>query len=310
MFKKLRNKFILHTMIVSTIVLVVAFLVVFISASVRLGRPPHPVSEYSDRGDMPEMTRMLNDHIAQDRKESLDSLGFTLIGVGLSVELIIFVLSYVYAEAAIRPVQQAYESQRDFITNASHELKTPIAAVRANFEALDSKEEPWASNIDVELSRASSLVGDLLCLARSEGDHRSEKTVVDITTIINQRIDLAKARLGEKRLVLNLPEKKELKMVSADFVQIFDILFDNAIKYSAKKVEVSFSDLTLCVKNDGKSIPKDKLEQVFERFYQVDKTAEGSGLGLSIAGAVASRNNWRIWAESDKNCTSFKLSLK
>lgn len=308
MFVKLRNKFILQTMLISSGVMVIAFGAVFASAAMQMGRRPMPRPDDFDVLQT-EIMEVFEDEIAKEREEHLLNLGLTLLMVGICVEVLIFILSYIYAEKAIRPVKEAYENQREFIANASHELKTPIAAVRANFEALGADEEPWVSNIDAELTRASKLIGDLLTLARTDGRKKADPSVVEITTAIKKRAKLVKARLGEKRMEFNLPEKAEFTIVEADFAQIVDVLLDNAIKYSDKQIEVSFVKNALVVKNDGKTIPSNQLRHVFERFYQTDKTAEGSGLGLSIAKAVADRNGWELSAESDKNSTTFRLSL-
>lgn len=308
MFTKLRNKFILQTMLISSAVMVIAFGAIFASSAMRTGWRPMPKPE-GFTSEMVEIEEIFKDEIQREREEHLINLGLTLLMVGICVEVLIFVLSYIYAEKAIEPVKQAYENQREFIANASHELKTPIAAVRANFEALGADEEPWVSNIDAELTRASKLIGDLLTLARTDGRKKSDPSVVDIATVVNKRAKLMKARLGEKELGLNLPEKTELTIVGADFAQIVDILLDNAIKYSDKKIEISFEKNVLAIKNDGKTIPAKQLKRVFERFYQIDKTAEGSGLGLSIAKAVADRNGWELSADSDKTSTTFRLYL-
>lgn len=308
MFTKLRNKFILQTMLISSAVMVVAFGAIFASSAMRMGWRPMPKPE-GFTSEMVEIEEIFKDEIQREREEHLINLGLTLLMVGICVEVLIFVLSYIYAEKAIEPVKQAYENQREFIANASHELKTPIAAVRANFEALGADEEPWVSNIDAELTRASKLIGDLLTLARTDGRKKSDPSVVDITTVVKKRAKLMKARLGEKELGLNLPEMTELTIVVADFAQIVDILLDNAIKYSDKKIEISFEKNVLTIKNDGKTIPAKQLKRVFERFYQTDKTAEGSGLGLSIAKAVADRNGWELSADSDKTSTTFRLYL-
>lgn len=308
MFTKLRNKFILQTMLISSAVMVVAFGAIFASSAMRMGWRPMPKPE-GFTSEMVEIEEIFKDEIQREREEHLINLGLTLLMVGICVEVLIFVLSYIYAEKAIEPVKQAYENQREFIANASHELKTPIAAVRANFEALGADEEPWVSNIDAELTRASKLIGDLLTLARTDGRKKSDPSVVDITTVVKKCAKLMKARLGEKELDFNLPEKTELTIVEADFAQIVDILLDNAIKYSDKKIEISFEKNVLVIKNDGKTIPAKQLKRVFERFYQSDKTAEGSGLGLSIAKAVADRNGWELSADSDKTSTTFRLYL-
>ena len=112
-----------------------------------------------------------------------------------------------------------------------------------------------------------------------------------------------------RKLKIDAPEKLNLNMNEADFTQILDILLDNAVKYSKKTIKIQLSGHLLTVENDGKTIPVEKLNKLFERFYQVDKTSEGSGLGLAIAKAIADQNKWKIWAESDKTGTKFSVSF-
>ena len=225
-------------------------------------------------------------------------------------ELAVFGASKYYAEKSIKPVKDAYYRQREFIANASHELKTPIAAARANFEALGATEQPWADNVDNELERASKLVGDLLALARTDGRIQTkEKKSTNLSELVRRRAQLIEARLDGKKLELDIPEKITSKIVPADFTQILDILLDNAVKYSDKFITVKLTNKVLEVSNDGRKISDDKLSKIFERFYQVDKTAEGSGLGLSIAKAVADRNKWDLTASSNKKLTSFRLEF-
>jgi signal transduction histidine kinase len=228
----------------------------------------------------------------------------------LSVEILVFIVSYVMAERSVQPVEDAYRKQREFIANASHELKTPIAAVQANFEALGATEQPWVDNIENELTRASNLVSDLLTLARTDGRTVAiAKKDVDVVKVVRSRAKLIEARLGDKKLKIEAPEKQNLNMNEADFTQILDILLDNAVKYSKKTIKIQLSSQLLTVENDGKTIPVEKLNKLFERFYQIDKTSEGSGLGLAIAKAIADRNKWKIWAESDKTGTKFSVSF-
>jgi signal transduction histidine kinase len=211
------------------------------------------------------------------------------------------------AERSIRPVKEAYNRQREFIANASHELKTPIAAVQANFEALGVEKKPWSDNIETELSRASKLVNDLLVLARTDGREMAEKKDVDLIKTIKKRAQLIEARMEKKKLIYAVPEKMTANIVEADFAQLLDILLDNAAKYSKSYIKIQAEDHLVVVENDGKTIPAEKLNKLFERFYQVDKTAEGSGLGLAIAKAIAERNKWKISVESEAGITRFSL---
>lgn len=306
MFRKLRNKFILINMLTTTAILVIAFVSIFafMAAGNRREKPRAP----EDFRVSNKMLEAFEKEIEAERENQIVRLGVTLVLVGISVEALVFIMSYILAERSIRPVREAYIRQREFIANASHELKTPIAAVQANFEALDVEEQPWADNIETELTRASKLVNDLLTLARTDGRTAVAKKDVDLAKIVKKRAQLIEARMGERELKLELPEKTPAHLAEADYMQILDIFLDNAAKYAKSYVMVKMSGRTLIVENDGKTIPVEKLNKLFERFYQVDKTTEGSGLGLAIAKAVAEQNNWKIWAESEGGITQFYLT--
>lgn len=308
MFKKLRNKFILTNMLTTTAILVIAFVSIFAvsAAGTRRELPPAPKAFNKSN----EMREAFREEIEREREDQLVRLGLTLAMVGVSIEILVFVVSYMMAERSVKPVEEAYEKQREFIANASHELKTPIAAVQANFEALGATEQPWTDNIETELSRASNLVSDLLTLARTDGRTvAAAKKDVNIAKVVRSRAQLIEARLDGKKLNIVAPEKETALINEADFTQVLDILLDNAVKYSKKSIDISLSAHLLTVENDGKTIPAEKLNKLFERFYQVDKTTEGSGLGLAIAKAVADQNKWKIWAESDKTGTKFSVSF-
>ena len=309
MFKKLRNRFILTNMLTTTAILVVAFVSIFAFTAVGTSRrelPPSPKPFDTNK----EMREAFRNEIQREREDQLVRLALTLVMVGISIEILVFVVSYFVAERSVKPVKEAYDKQREFIANASHELKTPIAAVQANFEALGATEQPWADNIDKELTRASNLVSDLLVLARTDGRvAEAPKKDVDVAKLVRERAQLIEARLGGKKLTLEVPEEQTAHLNAADFQQILDIFLDNAVKYSAKKVIVRLENNRLTVENDGKTIAPGKLDKIFDRFYQTDKTAEGSGLGLAIAKAVAEQNRWNIRAESDKKLTRFSVSF-
>lgn len=306
MFKSLRNKFILTNMLTTTAILVIAFVSIFafMTAGIRREKPRAP----EDFRVSNKMLEAFEKEIEAERENQIVRLGVTLVLVGISVEALVFIMSYILAERSIRPVREAYIRQREFIANASHELKTPIAAVQANFEALGATEQPWSDNIETELTRASKLVNDLLTLARTDGRTAVAKKDVDLAKIVKKRAQLIEARMGERELKLELPEKTPAHLAEADYTQILDIFLDNAAKYAKSYVTVKMSGRTLIVENDGKTIPVEKLNKLFERFYQVDKTTEGSGLGLAIAKAVAEQNNWKIWAESEGGITQFYLT--
>ena len=302
MFKNLRNQIVLSIVAISSVIILISFTSIFMIMSMTI-RAREDIALRSRDTCIEEIIRERNSHVTR--------LGVTLLSVGVILELLIFAVSSIIAEQLVRPVQEAYEQQREFIANASHELKTPIAAIRANFEALDVEEEPWTDNIDLELDKAQNLVRDLLLLARMDGRvEKAPKKRCDLSEIVKKHVKAIEVRLDGKKLKTDIAEDAVATLVQDDFVQILSILLDNAAKYAKSWVSVELKNNYVKVENDGKEIPAAKMEHIFERFYQVDKTATGVGLGLSIAKSAADHNGWEIIADSNKKSTSFTLYFK
>lgn len=299
MFKNLRNQIVLSIVAISSVIILVSFTSIFMIMSMTIRAREDIALRSQD---------MCIEEIIQERNSHVTRLGLTLLSVGVILELLIFAISSIIAEQLVKPVQEAYEQQREFIANASHELKTPIAAIRANFEALDVEEEPWTDNIDLELDKAQNLVRDLLLLARMDGRvEKAPKKRCDLSEIVKKHVKAIEVRLDDKKLKTDIAEDVVATLVQDDFVQILSILLDNAAKYAKSWVSVELKNNYVKVENDGKEIPAAKMEHIFERFYQVDKTATGVGLGLSIAKSAADHNDWEIIADSNKKSTSFTL---
>lgn len=302
MFKNLRNQIVLSIVAISSVIILISFTSIFMIMSMTI-RAREDIALRSQDMCIEEIIRERNSHVTR--------LGVTLLSVGVILELLIFAVSSIIAEQLVKPVQEAYEQQREFIANASHELKTPIAAIRANFEALDVEEEPWTDNIDLELDKAQNLVRDLLLLARMDGRvEKASKKRCDLSEIVKEHVKAIDVRLDGKKLKTDIAEDVVATLVQDDFVQILSILLDNAAKYAKSWVSVELKNNYVKVENDGKEIPAAKMEHIFERFYQVDKTATGVGLGLSIAKSAADHNGWEIIADSNKKSTSFTLYFK
>lgn len=302
MFKNLRNQIVLSIVAISSVIILMSFTSIFMIMSMTIRAREDIALRSQD---------MCIEEIIQERNSHVTRLGITLLSVGVILELLIFAVSSIIAEQLVKPVQEAYEQQREFIANASHELKTPIAAIRANFEALDVKEEPWTDNIDLELDKAQNLVCDLLLLARMDGRvEKASKKRCDLSEIVKEHVKAIDVRLDGKKLKTDIAEDVVATLVQDDFVQILSILLDNAAKYAKSWVSVELKNNYVKVENDGKEIPAAKMEHIFERFYQVDKTATGVGLGLSIAKSAADHNGWEIIADSNKKSTSFTLYFK
>ncbi len=316
MFKKLRNKLILINLGVTSAVIVVTFVAIYlVSTRVAEGRGPKMPNlqvTMSENGSAVDYSGDFQDAmwetVQEERKSAANTLLATLVVSGVLIEVVVAVVSYFLAEEAIKPVREAFTAQKVFIANASHEIKTPLAAIAANLEAADISGNHFIDNVAYETEKLAKLNGELLTLARTDLLNEVQSEEVDLTVVARRTIQSFEPRMGEKKLTVKIDLSRKVKINVADFEQILTILLDNAVKYSRNLVRVQLTERELVVENDGKKIAKDQLAQVFERFYQVDKSAEGVGLGLSIAKSLAERNHWKLTAESDKT-TRFVLAF-
>lgn len=246
---------------------------------------------------------------------------YTLIFGGVALVLFFF-LSVFLSKKIVNPLEESYHKQKQFISDAGHELKTPVSVVSANAELLSREigDNQWLQNIQYENVRMGILVSQLLDLARTE----------DVTTQM-ERINFNRLVVGEalpfesvvfeKGLSLNcnISSNIEVEGNSAQLKQIVSILLDNAICHSKDQSEVYLA-LTkehgiakLSVINKGDEIPMEQREQIFERFYRVD-TARNSedkhyGLGLSIAKAIATSHKGHIEVLCYNGFVEFRVQI-
>ena len=312
MFKKLRNRIIIITMAVTTTVLVLSGVLIMVFSSTT--RPePRPEPDFSMPNPALYDDQELKDFIKNDRKEGSERLLVTLLCVGAIIEVATFLIVYFTSQKIVEPVKDSYDKQKLFIANASHELKTPLAVIQANMEALDiSKEnEKWKSNIEDEISHANKLVLDLLQLAKMDAGNIEKGAIEDINlkAEIEKRIEIFKPKFTGSISLKDSSDNQIIKLPKQDLLQVLDILLDNATKYGDKKISIILDKNGFAVTNDGATIPKEDQEKIFDRFYQTDKTKDGSGLGLAIAKALCEQNGWQITCESGKSLTKFIVTF-
>jgi signal transduction histidine kinase len=320
MFKKLRNRIIIITMVITTAILLLAGSSVMIFSSTTRPEPiAFPNSGFMtmpdfNKSNLPEKysDQELKEFIKNDRKEGTVRLLATLLSVGVIVEVMVFIIIFFLSEKIVEPVKDVYDKQKMFIANASHELKTPLAVIEANMEALevDEEGEAWKNNIETEITHANKLVLDLLQLAKMDAGS-IDKTLaekVNLETEIRERMGIFKPKFSGKISFEREAKDAEFVLPKQDVLQVLDILLDNATKYGDKKIDIVLKQKELTVANDGVSVAKEDLEKIFDRFYQADKTKEGSGLGLAIAKAICEQNGWQISCESnEKSITKFTV---
>lgn len=299
-------------MVITTIILVLSGVLIMVFSSTTRSEPK-PEPDFSMPNPALYDDQELKDFIKTDRKEGSERLFVTLLCVGVIIEVIAFLTVYFASQKIVEPVKDSYDKQKIFIANASHELKTPLAIIQANMEALDvSKEsERWKSNIEDEINHANKLVLDLLQLAKMDAGN-IEKSTTENTNLrleIEKRIDVFKPKFNGSISLKDFSDNKIINLSKQDLIQVLDILLDNATKYGDKKISIVLDKNSLAVTNDGVTIPKKDQERVFDRFYQTDKSRDGSGLGLAIAKALCEQNGWKINCESLNRHTKFVVKF-
>ena len=304
MFQKLRNRLILINFGISSVVILITFTAIYITSTRSADMRPPMMSVSIDS----EASKLFDAWIRSEREAAARNLLLSLIVSGIGIELAVVFISYYLAEEAIKPVKEAYESQKVFIANASHEIKTPLAAISANLEAADIKNNHWIDNVAMETEKLTALNSELLTLARTDLVNTVTSEEVNVKELVEKQLKSFEPRMKDIKFKKELNVSDKVKVNANDFSQLLGILMDNAIKYSDKKITLTLEDHVLKVTNDGATISKDALPHVFDRFYQADKNSEGVGLGLSIAKSLADRNHWNLSVKSNSN-TTFTLNF-
>ena len=246
---------------------------------------------------------------------------YTLIFGGVAL-VVFFFLSRFLARKIVAPLEESYQKQRQFISDAGHELKTPVSVVSANAELLSRElgDNQWLQNIQYENERMGMLVGQLLDLARTE-NVTPQMELIDFSRLVAGETLPFESVAFEKGLVLNsnITNGITLEGNSAQLKQLTSILLDNAIRHSKPDGEMRLT-LTrdhgvaeLSVINKGDEIPAEHRERIFERFYRVDTARNGEdkhyGLGLAIARAIVDAHHGRIAVHCYNGLVEFRVSI-
>ena len=222
----------------------------------------------------------------------------------------------------VQPAQDAIDREKRFVSDASHELKTPIASIRANAQVLQSQIEPnrYLNHILSETKRMEHLIQELLGLSKLDKDGRSHFDKVNLSSICQEMILSYESLAYEEGKLIedNISENIEVLGKESQLKQLITILLDNAIKHSLDKGKIKVDLLqekktaVLRVSNPSQVYPDDVLNNLFERFYQAEDSRNSSssfGLGLAIAKAIVEKHKGsiKIW-QADGNLT-FEVQL-
>lgn len=268
--------------------------------------------------------------MVSDFTKDLQTSGRLLLLTGIVYLLAVAVsavAAYILAEHSVRPVRNAFETQKQFVADAGHELKTPVAVIGANADALAGEigNNKWLTYIKTETDRMASLVTDLLYLAKNDAG-RTPWTVAEFN--LSRAVEAAvlpfESILYEqhKMLHLEIPDSVYYTGDERRITQIVVILLDNAVKNSPEGAVVSITlgeeyvrkhsrfrsvrttQPYIRVYNEGEGLDATEMKKVFQRFYRTDtsraRETGGSGLGLSIAETIASAHQGSITVEGEK----------
>ena len=243
----------------------------------------------------------------------MNKLRRTTVIIGLISIILISIASYFLSGLIVKPIQIAFDKQKQFISDASHELKTPLAVITTNADVLSGEigENKWLTYIQDQTSRMNVLVNDLLNLTRLENNTTQ---IVYCDFDLSQAIESTalpfecRAFEENKEFIVDIEEGLHLTASEQHIKQMAAIFIDNALKYSRAggKVKVSLvrdgDKKVLSVFNTGDGVKTGEEEKIFERFYRSDESRNratgGYGLGLAIARSIIDKHHFKINVEN------------
>lgn len=244
-----------------------------------------------------------------------------MLVIGGAALAVLVVISVFIARRIVRPLEENDRHQKRFVSDAGHELKTPIAVISANCELQrgETGGSEWLDNIEYENERMSDLVKQLLALSRAESGEMQKETL-DLSRLVEGETLPFESLAYEKGKKIDSRVEPDIKVKgnANSLRRLVSILLDNALSHGkgetvALSLEKGKKDAVLTVENEADEISEEKLSHLFERFYRADgaRGDEGShyGLGLSIAKAVADAHDGTIRAEYKNGRAVFTVSF-
>ena len=280
---------------------------------------------YSDFMGQQKLIFASNSSVFSSLRSSLLISGLLFLG-SLAV---IFLISLLLSGLAVKPVKKAWEQQKQFVADASHELKTPLTVILANNNIMMSHkdaqvrdEQQWLESTQEEANHMKQLIEQMLFLAKSDaGNTQVQLSDADLSEIAEGAALNFEPVAFEKDMMIDtdITPGIILRANTTQLNQLVHILIDNAVKYGDNGTTVTIrlrrknDRAELSVNNFGNVISKEDLEHIFDRFYRAEKsrTTKGYGLGLSIAQRIAQSMNGKLTAESsEESGTTFTADLK
>ncbi len=247
------------------------------------------------------------------------------LAIGLGVIILIFILIWLFSSIAVKPIAESYEKQKRFITDANHEIKTPLAIISATNEVMEVEfgKNEWSDTITKQIKKLNDLTEKLVFLSRMDEENANipmaefclSETLLEVAEPFNL---IAKSM--QKEFNVNIEQKINCVGDVSLIGQLASILLENAFKYSTEKGSIDLSlvrrasNIKLIVGNTVENVDKDNLDRLFDRFYRLDESRNsergGFGIGLSIAKSIVNIHKGKINAcVEDENYIAFTVTL-
>lgn len=266
-------------------------------------------------------------------QQSITNLLLILSGAFFISLVFLFFIFRIYAIKAIEPIEDAFYKQKELVTNASHELKTPLTIISTSMSIINSNKDDkvenqkkWFDNINLQTQRMSNLINDMLDLAKVDSfkDDKSVLFEINLSELLQGALLGMELVLYENGINLqtDISESLKIKGNKENVEKLLYIFIDNAVKYTPRDGTVWVSlkqekrKIVFRIKNSGEGIPKDKMNKLFDRFYRIDEArtqrgVQSFGLGLSIAKSIIDSMGASINVESKANeYTEFIITFK
>ena len=278
------------------------------------GAVDHEIRLHAERFTAPSGTTYIAAAVAErpEIEEQYASVIGTFAGAALAALLLVAVGGFILARKSTIPIEHSMEQTRRFMADAAHELRTPVAILRARAEVAlahtrdPSRDETALRAIGRETEHLGTIVGDLLTLARADaGERPVARELLYLDDLAAEAVEAARALAERKEVALEVGSFEETRITGDPALvrRLVLIVLDNAIKYTPKggrvRLDVTSTDgkRSVVVSDTGIGIPADQLPRIFERFYRGDEArreAEGAGLGLAIARWISDLHGARI----------------
>ncbi len=246
-------------------------------------------------------------------------ISLLISGVVLLAELILLLI---FSDRIVQPISDSFEKQKRFITNAGHDIKTPLTIIDADAELIemDIGDNEWLSDIRKQTKRLSSLTSELIYLSRMEELESAPQIEFPIGDLAEDVVRSFGAPAKSKSIVIEADIQKSISYVGDEdsIRKLFAILFDNAVKYSPEGESIKFSikkhnrNTLIRISNTSENLSDEAVEHMFDRFYRSDSarsSSGGFGIGLSVASAIVSAHKGKISASKIKDALVIDIVL-